>query len=64
MSNPRPPLQSEKEYLRDGVYAQYDVDRDCIVLTAEDGISVLHRIYIEPETWQQLKGFVKRTMAL
>lgn len=47
-----------KKYLSDGVYLQWDGNR--IILTAEDGILVSNRIYINSEV---LEAFEK-TVAL
>jgi hypothetical protein len=41
-----------KSYLGDGVYAEYDGYG--IVLTVEDGVSVQHRIVLEPDVYTAL----------
>ena len=48
-----------KEYLGDGVYAQTD-SRMGIVLTTEDGISVINTIYLEPAVFQALLRFAAK----
>jgi len=47
-----------KEYLGDGAYVTYDGFG--LILTAEDGLSVTNRVYLEPEVWFRLKDFVQR----
>ena len=47
-----------KEYLGDGVYAAFDGDRESIVLTTENGISVTNTIYLEPEILEALKRYL------
>lgn len=42
----------KKVYLGDGVYAQ--CDGYYIELTTEDGVSVLQRIYLNPDVYQAL----------
>jgi len=49
---------SRKSYLGDAVYA--DFDGWCVVLTTEDGIRVLNKIYLEPEVLQALNAYVER----
>lgn len=49
-----------KAYLRDGVYVT--LDGEDLVLTAEDGIHVLHRIVLEPETLELLEGHIRRLL--
>jgi hypothetical protein len=46
-----------KRYIGDGVYAEYDGFG--YWLTTENGVSVTNRIYLEPEVWEALKGFVE-----
>ena len=53
-----------KEYLGDSVYAKYDRELDCIDLTTEDGINTTNTIVLEPDVWQALKEFAKRSIEL
>jgi len=53
-----------KEYLGDAVYAKYNSVLDCIVLTTEDGINTANTIVLEPDVWQALKEFAKRSIEL
>jgi len=46
-----------KQYLGDGVYVE--VDRGALVLTAENGIEVLERIYLEREVFDALVKYVE-----
>ncbi len=48
-----------KEYLGDGVYAQYTSYGD-IILTTEDGIRQTNRIILEPNVIQVFLDFIKR----
>ena len=50
-----------KEYIGDGVYADFDGYQ--IVLTAENGIEVLNTIYLEPSAWESLKDYVEKLRA-
>ncbi len=54
----RSPVSDCKAYLGDGAYA--DFDGYAIVLTAENGIAVTHRIVLEPEVWAALVDYVVR----
>lgn len=45
-----------KTYLGDGAYAEFDGDG--IMLTAENGVSVTDRVYLEPEVYRALVRFV------
>lgn len=47
-----------KEYIGDGVYAEYDGFGT--VLTSENGESVLAEIYLEPSTLADLTSYVTR----
>lgn len=47
-----------KEYLGDGVYADYD--GYYIVLTTENGVSVTNTIYAELSVYQALVRYVER----
>lgn len=47
-----------KQYLGDGVYAQYDGFH--IVLTTEDGISVGNQIYLDPRVLAALDEYRKQ----
>ena len=44
-------------YLGDGAYAEFDGYG--VILTAENGIDVTNRIYLEPEVYQALTLFVR-----
>jgi hypothetical protein len=48
-----------KDYLGDGVYAEWD-DYSTLILTTENGISVENQIYLEPEVFAALERFMKR----
>ncbi len=50
-----------KQYLGDGVYANFD--GFMIVLTTEDGIRESNRIYLEPQVWDALQDYVKALKA-
>ncbi len=58
MAKDRKPLGAQVEYLGDGVYAAHVGDG--IWLTAEDGIQATDAIYIEPNVFEALQGFVTR----
>ena len=47
-----------KTYLGDGVYVDFDGYQ--LVLTAENGISVQNRIFLEPSVYQNLNTFWER----
>ena len=47
---------STKAYLGDGVYVENDGFG--VWLTAEDGIKVTDRIYLEPSVFRALEGYV------
>jgi len=47
-----------KEYLGDGVYADYD--GYALVLTTENGIEQTNRIVMEPDIFEALCRWVKR----
>lgn len=52
------PMSRHKDYMGDGVYVAFD---GCgFDLTAENGISVQHFIYLEPEVIAALLRYVKR----
>lgn len=46
-----------KTYLGDGAYAEFDGFG--IMLTAENGIAVTDRVYLEPEVYDALTRFVE-----
>ena len=52
-----------KEYLGDGVYADYDPSGDQIKLTSEDGIRVQNVIYIDSWVQSKLMHYIKRVGA-
>jgi hypothetical protein len=49
--------EEKKTYLGDAVYASYNGYH--IVLTTEDGVTVSNRIFLEPDVFNRLGGFVK-----
>lgn len=49
-----------KQYLGDGVYAEYSETANFVKLTTEDGLHVKNMIILEPEIWFQLKDYIKR----
>ena len=53
----RAKLTREKQYLGDGVYIQLD-ERDCVVLTTEDGVAVTNRIVLEGEVFTAAMNYV------
>jgi hypothetical protein len=48
----------EKQYIGDGVYA--DFDGYTVTLTTENGTGITNTIYLEPEVLQELEGYVNR----
>ena len=48
-----------KTYLGDGLYANYEGGQ--FVLTAEDGVRILNRVYLEPPVY---RAFVKYADAM
>lgn len=52
-------MMKYKTYLGDGVYVDYN-DAGQLVLTTEDGIAATNTIYLEPEVWRSLRGYVDR----
>ena len=51
-----------KEYIGDGLYAEFDGYG--VTVTSEDGISVLDRVYFEPEVLDGLNNYVARRRAI
>lgn len=49
---------SMKQYLGDGLYADYDGYH--IVLTAENGISASDTVYLDPQVYTALMAYVER----
>ena len=45
-----------KAYLGDGAYV--DFDGHGLILTAENGVTVTDRVYLEPEVWFALVRYV------
>jgi hypothetical protein len=45
-----------KRYLGDRVYVAWTMES--LVLTTENGIAITNTIYLEPEVWKALVGFV------
>ncbi len=56
-----PPMN--KTYLGDGVYAEWHADRQMILLTTENGVSVESSIWIEAEVYEALVAFVGKLRA-
>jgi len=50
----------KKEYLGDGVYAEYDYIDDQIKLTSENGIIALDTIYMDSFVQSKLMHYIKR----
>ena len=50
-----------KQYLGDGVYA--DFDGACVILTTSDGIRELSRIYLDSHVLSSLKKYIERVQA-
>lgn len=50
-----------KDYLGDGVYAEFDRFGD-IILTTENGIATTNRIVLEPEVWLKLVQYVTKIL--
>ena len=48
-----------KEYIGDGVYVEAD-PYGHLILTSEDGISVLNKIYLEPSVYKNLVEYAVR----
>ena len=46
-----------KTYIGDGAYA--DFDGFGLILTTEDGIKILDKIYLEPKVYENLLAYVK-----
>lgn len=49
--------ENDKQYLGDGVYV--DFDGYMLILTTEDGIRVLNKIYLEPAVYENLIRYVE-----
>ena len=52
-----------KEYLGDGVYAEYDHSAEHIILTSEDGVSVQNVIYMDSWIQSKLMHYIKQVGA-
>lgn len=52
-------MTTNKQYLGDGVYAEYD--GFYFILTTENGIERLNAIYMEPDVWDSLLAYVRKT---
>ena len=50
-------MSASKRYLGDGLYVDFDGYQ--LVLTAEDGVSILNKVFLEPQVWAALKRYVK-----
>lgn len=49
-----------KAYIGDGAYVRYDGEN--FILTAENGVEVLHRIVLEPAVWRALQEFAAKVL--
>jgi hypothetical protein len=49
-------MKPEKRYLGDGVYAEFD--GYAIILTVEDGETILSQIVVDPHVYTRLEQFV------
>lgn len=54
-------MRQGKQYLGDGVYVSYDDYH--IVLSVENGVAVIDRIYLDPGVWAELVRYVERMRA-
>ena len=52
-------MKHPKAYLGDGVYAEMD-EYGMLRLTTENGIRVSNEIFIEPEVWNAMVGYMQR----
>lgn len=53
---------SDKDYLGDGVYVEWDdVSPNTLRLTAENGVAVQNEIFLEKEVFEALVRYVTRT---
>lgn len=52
----------EKEYLGDGVYVRLN-EAHQLEVTTENGICATNTIYLEPEVYDALEGYVRRLKA-
>lgn len=53
-------MTENKIYLGDGVYAEFDLAREIIILTTEDGVSITNTIYLEDFVLEALLKWLKR----
>lgn len=51
-------MSIQKEYIGDGVYADYAYGQ--IILTTENGIETTNTIYLEPEVLAALADYMRR----
>ena len=52
---------NRKSYLGDSVWAEFDVVRDRVVLTTENGYRPSNRVVIEREVWEALLVYMEHT---
>jgi hypothetical protein len=52
-------MSSNKAYLGDAVYAEWDDFGQRFVLTTEDGIRATNTICLESDVWEALVGYVE-----
>lgn len=53
-----------KKYIGDGVYVELDNTNYAVILTTENGISIINRIVLEPEVLNSLNEYLKRMFAM
>ena len=56
-----------KEYIGAGIWAEYDYNRDAILLTTEervDGTKTTNTIVLEASEWNALRLFAKRSIEM
>jgi hypothetical protein len=56
MSQPEPEAEPTKQYLGDGLYADFNGFQ--LILTAEDGVHITNRVFLEPQVWSALQKYV------
>lgn len=53
-------MNTQKVYLGDGVYAEFDGYCGGIILTAENGIFATNTIFLEPEVLANFEEYVQK----
>lgn len=51
-----------KQYLGDGVYAEWRMQEGTLVLTTENGVSITNTIYLEPDVLDALARFIDKVV--